>query len=124
MRNERDKDQNIWNMFERVGMHRGSMLYRNVEDGEWKDSSVTEVKGTFKWYLLILAVIFAVSTVVNYNYLGGIEGILTSEMLGYGKESIESYIAALGSMIVMPILAVVCLVLAFKKKKKRSSDNE
>lgn len=124
MGNNRDKDKDTWNMFERVGMHRGSMLYKNIEDGEWKDPSVTEVKGTFKWYLLILAVIFAVSTIVNYNYLGGIEGILTSEMLGYGKESIESYIAALGSMIVMPVLAVVCLVLAFKKKKKHSVDEE
>ena len=112
-------DKNTWNMYERVGMANTNVLYKNkVEDGEWKDSSVTEVKGSFKWYLLILAVIFIVSTVVNYNYLGGIEGILTSEMLGYGKESIESYIAALGSMIVMPVLAVVCLVLAFKKKKR------
>ena len=60
---------------------------------------------------------WSASTVKNYIYLGGIEGILTSEMLGYGKESIESYIAALGSMIVMPMLTVLCLVLAFKKKR-------
>ena len=37
MGNNRDKDKDTWNMFERVGMHRGSMLYRNIEDGEWKD---------------------------------------------------------------------------------------
>ena len=111
-------DKNTWNMYERVGMHRGSMLYRNVEDGEWKDSSVTEVKGTFKWYLLVIAALFIVGTVANYNYLGGIEGIMSAEMLGYGKESLASYIAGLGSLIVMPILAVVCLVLAFKKKKR------
>lgn len=117
MQNNREKDKDNRNMFERVGMHSGSLYYRNTEGGEWKNPSVTEVKGTFKWYLLVLALIFAVSTVKNYIYLGGIEGILTSEMLGYGKESIESYIATLGSMIVMPMLTVLCLVLAFKKKR-------
>ena len=47
MGHNRDKDQDTWNMYERVGMHRGGMLYRNVEGGEWKDSSVTEVKGGY-----------------------------------------------------------------------------
>ena len=36
MGHNRDKDQDTWNMYERVGMHRGGMLYRNVETASGK----------------------------------------------------------------------------------------
>ena len=124
MGHNRDKDQDTWNMYERVGMHRGGMLYRNVEGGEWKDSSVTDVKGGFKWYLIVIAAGFIVCTVFNYKYLGGIEGIMAmlSQMLEVAWWKTD-FVGLLG-MIFLPALAVLCLFLAFKKKKTHSVESE
>lgn len=49
MGNQRDIGQDTWNMYKRVGAHLGGMLYKNVEGGEWRNSSVTKVKEVFLW---------------------------------------------------------------------------
>lgn len=114
MKDKKGYSGNIW---DRVGsMHCNNFYTDKVSDGDWKEDSAREVKGKFKGYLVVLAVFFVVATVVEFNYLGGIEGILTSEMLGYGKESFGSYVAAVGSLVVFPALGGICLYLAFKRK--------
>ena len=124
MENNRDNDQENRNIFDRMGGHRTGMLFRNVEEGEWKDPSVTEAKGTFKWYLLVIAAGFLVGTVANFNYLGGIDGIMA--MLSQMFEVVwwkTDFVGLLG-MIFLPALAVLCLFLAFKKKKTHSVESE
>ena len=99
-------------------------LFRNVEEGEWKDPSVTEAKGTFKWYLLVIAAGFLVGTVANFNYLGGIDGIMA--MLSQMFEVVwwkTDFVGLLG-MIFLPVLAILCLFLAFKKEKKHYLESE
>ena len=124
MGQNRDKDQDARNIFDRMGGHRTTMLYRNVEGGEWKDTSVTEVKGGFKWYLIVIAVGFMVGTVANFNYLGGIDGIMAmlSQMFEVAWWKMD-FVGLLG-MIFLPALAILCLFLAFKKEKKHSVESE
>lgn len=125
MGHNRDKDQDTWNMYERVNMATTNVYYRNkTEGGEWKDPSVTEVKGTFKWYLLVIAAGMLVGTVVNFNYLGGIPGIM--ELFATMSEKAwweNDYVGLLG-MVIMPALAGLCLYLAFKKKKRHYVESE
>lgn len=78
-----------------------------------------EDNGGYKVYTRVfffaLAVLFVGLTVINYNYLGGIEGIIAEEMLTIKK--FEEYWTSLGCLVVFPVMAVVCLVMAFKRKK-------
>ena len=83
-----------------------------------QDDEDIEEHGSFKIYLIALAAIMIVGTIVNFNYLGGIEGLMTQKMLLV--EGYRSYFAAVGSLILMPILAVIFLWLAFRKNKKHS----
>lgn len=113
----KDKKGYSGNMYDRIGsMHCNNFYTGKVEDGDWKESTAREAKGKFKGYLVLLAILFVVGAIINFEYLGGIEGIMTSERLGYGKESLGSYVAAVGSLVVFPILSGVCLYLAFKRK--------
>ena len=124
MGNNRNNDQDARNIFDRMGGHRGGMLFRNVEEGEWKDPSVIEAKGTFKWYLLVIAAGFMVGTVANFNYLGGIDGIMA--MLSQMFEVVwwkTDFVGLLG-MIFLPALAILCLFLAFKKGKRHYVESE
>lgn len=82
----------------------------------------TEVKWGFKIYLIILAAIMVVYTVWNFNYLGGIEGILTSKMLP--EEGFRGYFGAVGSLFLMPALAVIFLWLAFRRPKTHQIDDD
>ena len=124
MENNRNNDQENRNIFDRMGGHRTGMLFRNVEEGEWKDPSVTEAKGTFKWYLLVIAAGFLVGTVANFNYLGGIPGIVELFATMSGKKWWENDYVGLLGLIILPALAAMCLYLAFKKEKKHSVESE
>ena len=124
MENNRNNDQENRNIFDRMGGHRTGMLFRNVEEGEWKDPSVTEAKGTFKWYLLVIAVGMIVGTVVNFNYLGGIPGIMELFATMAEKSWWENDYVGLLGMVIMPALAGLCLYLAFKKKKRHYVESE
>ena len=107
-----------------MGGHRTGMLFRNVEEGEWKDPSVTEAKGTFKWYLIVIAAGMIVGTRVNFKYIGGIPGIMEIfATMSVRKWYQNDYVGLLG-MIIMPALAAICLYLALKKEKKHTVESE
>ncbi len=86
------------------------------------DDDDTEVKGGFKIYLLILAAIMIIYTIWNFNYLGGIEGIMTSKRLP--EEGFRGYFGAVGSLFLMPALAAIFLWLAFRKPKTHQIDDD
>ena len=112
------KKDNQGNIFDILGKVSNNNYYKGkVVDGEWTDPAVSNVKGKFKWYLLVIAVLLVAGTVVNFNYLGGVEGIRTAELLVTKQETLTTYVAGVGSLVVLPALAVICLVLAFKKRK-------
>lgn len=87
-----------------------------------QDKEDIEEHGSFKVYLIALGVIMIVGTIWNYNYLGGLEGIMTQKMLLI--EGYTSYFAAVGSLVLMPVLAVIFLWLAFRKPKKHAIDSD
>ena len=124
MENNRNNDQDARNIFDRMGGHRTGMLFRNVEEGEWKDPSVTGAKGTFKWYLLVIAAGMIVGTVVNFKYIGGIPGIIEIfATMSVRKWYQNDYVGVLG-LIILPFLAGLCLYLAFKKEKRHTVESE
>ncbi len=113
MKDNNKKD--VGNMFDMMSNMRQTNFYEGkVEDGEWKEDTSAKLK--FKIYMVILAAIMIGATFINYNYLGGMEGILNGTMLE--EEGIRSYIAGVGSIVVLPLLAIFFLWLGFKKKKK------
>ena len=124
MGHNRNNDQDARNIFDRIGGQRTSLLYRNVEDGEWKDPSVTEAKGTFKWYLLVIAAGMLVGTIVNFNYIGGIPGIIELFATMSEKKWWENDYVGLLGLIILPALATICLYLAFKKEKRHYVESE
>lgn len=100
-------------LFDKVLKMNGKYYYYDHD----KDKEDIEEHGVFKIYLIALGVILIVATIINFNYLGGIEGILTAKMLPI--EGTRNYIAAVGSLFLMPILSAIFLWLAFRKNKKR-----
>ena len=116
MSDEYDKTE-LWNQRKNVRGHRPNLLFSNVVDGEWKDPSISEVKWTFKLYLIAIAALFIAGAAIAFNYLGGIEGLLTSKLLVDGTESLPTYIEIIMFLVVSLFMAIFLLYLALKKRK-------
>lgn len=90
--------------------------YGKAKDIEWQDPA--EEKGMFRYirvFCIAIAVICVSSAVSYYRELGGIEGIMSAEMMEtHGK---REFIACLGGMVLYPILSIVCLYFAFRRRK-------
>ncbi len=113
MKNQNPKDDK--DIFDRMAnMRYGNFFEGKIEDGDWKEDTSAKIK--FKIYMVVLAIIMFVGTVINYNYIGGIEAILAGQVTG--SKEIVSYLIITGSVFAMPFAGVFFLWLAFKKKKK------
>ncbi len=107
-------ENNSINRFQKVDDIINARYYSDkVEIDQWEKTTATSAKN--KVLLVAAAIALVIGTVLNYMYLGGIEGIMTGQRLL--EEGMTSYICAVGSLIAMPVLAVFLLWLAFKKKK-------
>ena len=90
--------------------------YGKAKKVEWED--LADSKGMLRYiriFCVVIAVACVAAAVSYYQQLGGIEGILAAEMKA--TEGIEEYAVCLAGMITCPILSIVGLYFAFKKRK-------
>lgn len=85
----------------------------NVQEGIKEDETT---KLSTKVILFFVGIGFLVATVLNYKYLGGIQGIISFEMLEAEGDMIN-YVTAVACLVIFPIISVLCLVKVFKRKK-------
>ena len=83
---------------------------------EWDEPAEKSHKIYVRIISFLVAVIFIAAAVYNFKFLGGIEGILSFEMLEVEGGMIE-YVSSVSCLILFPIIAVIGFVKAFKKEK-------